>query len=273
MRDIGTAGNEIPSSVADFWDEAYQTFDPTRTVTGDLELPAGEPPVSGKCMLIVACGTGEHVIRACREGAQVTALDISRQAVENARSMAEHNGLSAQYVVADAGASGLEANALDVIWGSAVLHHLDHAPAAKEFFRILKPGGKVYMISEPTFFNPLLKFAYETAFGKGRTGRRRKFLFLERRGDDFEKPIEETDLDIWRQFFDVKASARNFMFVEKLGHVMTSNPKMHQRMARIDAFIQRLFPITRKFSYDYDFVFTKPADSSAAACSPESYRD
>lgn len=153
--------------VAEFWDDIYSVFDPTVPVSGALELPPGAPRLAGKSVLIVACGTGVEVVRACREAASVTAIDISQKAIDNARAMVAHNGLSASFVVADAGHSGLPAESFDVIWGSAVLHHLEHAEVTREFFRILKPGGIVYMIAEPTFFNPVLKFAYETAFGKG----------------------------------------------------------------------------------------------------------
>ena len=192
-------------AVAGFWDDIYRDFDPTAPVKGRLELPPNAEPLEGRKILIVACGTGIQVVRACREAADVTAIDISPNAIANARAIVEYNGLSARYVVADAANSGLNSETFDVIWGSAVLHHLPHNEVAREFARILKPNGVVYMLSEPTFFNPLLKLAYEVAFGKGRTGRRRKFLFFTRRGDEFEKPIERIDLEPWQRSFSVAA--------------------------------------------------------------------
>ncbi|MFM9829163.1 MAG: class I SAM-dependent methyltransferase [Sphingomonas sp.] len=243
--------------VAEFWDEMYAAFDPTATVSGALELPDDAPRLGGKSILIVACGTGAEVVRACREAAAVTAIDISQKAVENARAMVAHNGQSAEFVVADAGQSGLPSGSFDVIWGSAVLHHLEHAAVAREFARLLKPDGVVYMIAEPTFFNPLLKFAYETAFGRGRVGRRRRFLIFVRKGDEFEKPIEHSDLALWQDGFHVATRSRNFMFIEKIGHVLSPNRKVHNVFSAFDRGLTRLLPPLKRYGYEHDIILRK----------------
>ena len=244
-------------AVASFWDNFYRDFNPTTPVERDLELPPGALPLSGCNILIVACGTGADVVRACRQAREVTAIDISSKAVENARAIAEHNNCYARYVVADAGRSGLEAASFDVIWGTAVLHHLMHEEVASEFARILKPGGTVYMLSEPTFFNPLLKLAYEFAFGKGRHGRKRQFLIFRRRGDDFEKPIEESDLEHWRHDFKINARPRGFMFFEKIGHVLSRSASAGRLFAQMDKGLLAAFPGLKKYSYEFDFIFVK----------------
>lgn len=245
------------AEVAHFWDGVYQKFDPTAKVEGALELPQGAPRLDGLQILIVACGTGEHVIRACREAKKVTAIDISPKAVANARAIAEYNGYDANYVIADAGRSGLPENAFDVIWGSAVLHHLKHEEVAREFARILRPDGVIYMLSEPTFFNPLLRWSYRLAFGKGRHGRRRKFLFFTRSGDEFEKPIEAGDLDFWRRDFKITAIPRGFMFLEKAGHVLSHNPAICRIFMKMDRGLLKIFPALKNYSYEYDFIFEK----------------
>ena len=94
----------------------------------------------------------------------------------------------------------IEDKFFDIIWGSAVLHHLDHQKFSKEIVRILKPGGSVIFVDEPTFFNPIIKFAYETLYGKGLENRRRKFLFFTRTGDDLEKPIDSCDLFFYEKY-------------------------------------------------------------------------
>lgn len=244
--------------VAEFWDDIYAAFDPTCPVKGALELPEGVERLAGKSILIVACGTGGEVVRAAREAASVTAIDISEQAVANARAMIEYNGLQAQYYVGDAGRTGIPDGSFDIIWGSAVLHHLNHAEAAPEFLRLLKPGGRVVMVSEPTFFNPILRWAYETAFGKGRVGRRRKFLFLRRIGDDYEKPIDAHDLSYWSAHFEISKRPRGFMFIEKIGHVLSHRVSVRRAFARLDAAALRVFPTLKDHGYEYDFIFTKP---------------
>jgi ubiquinone/menaquinone biosynthesis C-methylase UbiE len=245
------------AAVAEFWDQMYLGFDHTAPAMGPIELPAEAQRLHGQHVLIVACGTGKEVVRACREAASTTAIDISQQAVDNARAMVHYNGLNASYVVADASQSGLPSESFDIIWGSAVLHHLKHDEVAAEFSRLLKPGGIVYMMSEPTFFNPLLRFGYETAFGKGRVGRRRKFLFFTRIGDEFEKPIDHADLAPWLKLFEVKKQSRGFMFVEKFGHVFSKNVSIRSAFKKIDEVAETIFPFLKNYGYEYNFTFTK----------------
>ena len=92
-------------------------------------------------LLIISCGTGEHVVRAARERANVVALDISPKAVKNAQEMMQLHGLQADYLVADAGNTGLPNQAFDIVWGNAVLHHLEHKKCSSEIARILTFGG------------------------------------------------------------------------------------------------------------------------------------
>ena len=247
--------------VAEFWDDMYARFDPSVPVEGALNLPAGAPRLEGKSVLIVACGTGYEVVRACREAASVTAIDISAKAVENAKAMVEHNGLHANYAVGDAGRSGLPSESFDVIWGSAVLHHLQHEEVAVEFARILKPGGVIYMMDEPTFFNPLLKFGYETAFGKGRVGRRRKFLGLTRYGDDFEKPIDHDDLEPWKKSFEIEKFSNGFMFFNKLGRVLSRNASVPKIFNWSDRAAVAVMPFLKRWGYEHDFTFRKKSQA------------
>lgn len=255
-------------SVVEFWDNVYQAFDCTVPVSGELELPLGFGPICNKDVLIIACGTGEHVIRACRAGAKVTALDISPRAVENALAMAKHNGFDIKTVIADGAATELPDGSFDVIWGSAVLHHLDHDRAASEFARLLRSEGKVAMVSEPTFFNPLLRFAYQTAFGEGREGRRRSAFFglLTRIGDDYEKPIEQADLVPWtRHFKKVELYPRGFLFFSKLGQVLPCGLPVKKFFLRLDGAVIGIIPSITRWSYEYDFVFSMDASRTGTA--------
>ena len=223
---------------------------------GDLYLSDENPGLCKKDILIVACGTGEHVVRAARAGARVCAVDISSQAVENARMMISANKLDARFVVADACNTGLPDQSFDIIWGSAVLHHLEHERAVAELCRLIRPNGVVLFVSEPTFYNPVLKWAYETAFGRGRNGRRRKFLFFRRRGDDFEKPIERREIELYKNTFFVREVPHGFMFLGKLAHVTSKSASVHNAFRIIDNLILKCFPCLIKYSYEYDFIFS-----------------
>ena len=109
-----------------FWDKKYSTFDASEKVEGDLFLANKNIDLKNKKILIVAVGTGKEVVRAARMGAEVYGIDISSNAAKNAEEMLKANNLSGSMKVGDGAATNFENNFFDVIWGSAVLHHLDH---------------------------------------------------------------------------------------------------------------------------------------------------
>tara|TARA_B000000460_G_C21439934_1_gene358984 strand:- start:562 stop:924 length:363 start_codon:yes stop_codon:yes gene_type:complete len=117
----------------------------------------------------------------------------------------------------------------------------------------------VFFVEEPTFFNPILKFAYEFCFGKGRDGRRKKFLFIERGGDEFEKPIDTNDLVEWSEYFHIDKQPQNLMFFEKISHVVSfisHNGRIHKLLRGFDYYLLKLFPALKKYGYEYNFIMT-----------------
>ena len=242
--------------VAQFWDEKYAIFNVDEEVDGDLNLVDQDIDLKDKKILIVAVGTGKEVVRAARMGADVYGIDISSKAVKNARAMLQLNSLDGTIIVGDGAETAFESGFFDMVWGSAVLHHLDHEKFSKELDRILADDGVAIWTDEPTFFNPLLKFAYETLFGKGRIGRRKKVLFFTRRGDELEKPIEQLDLAYYEDVFVINKVPCEFMFIEKISHVVfPGNGKMYELFGKIDSFLVTCFPGLEKYSYEYHFVY------------------
>jgi SAM-dependent methyltransferase len=101
-------------------------------------------PVKGKKVLVYGCGTDDAPgFFACR-GAQVTAIDISPVSVAvQAKILAQLGSSSCEARVSDAQHTPFPDSSFDLIYGNAILHHLDTESAAREIFRLLKPGGTV----------------------------------------------------------------------------------------------------------------------------------
>ena len=125
-----------------FWDEKYSTFDASEKVEGDLFLANKNIDLKNKKILIVAVGTGKEVVRAARMGAEVYGVDISSNAAKNAEEMLKANNLTGTMKVGDGAATNFENNFFDVIWGSAVLHHLDHQKFSEELNRTISYGER-----------------------------------------------------------------------------------------------------------------------------------
>ena len=58
----------------------------------------------------------------------------------------------------------------DVIFGKAILHHLDAEVGAGDLYRVLKPGGKA-LFTEPMGMNPLLNFVRDHVWYPKKTPR------------------------------------------------------------------------------------------------------
>lgn len=110
---------------------------------------------NGKKILDYGCGTGTNSIKLASYGANVVGIDISSLRIAKAKKTAEKTGLNVQFIEGDAECTNFEDCAFDIVIGGAILHHLNLDAAAKEIYRILKPGAKAVFI-EPLGMNPFI---------------------------------------------------------------------------------------------------------------------
>jgi ubiquinone/menaquinone biosynthesis C-methylase UbiE len=102
-------------------------------------------------VLELGCGSGLFTAAIANTGANLVAIDISpellQEAVVNVKAanvtFRQENACDLKF--ADA--------SFDAVIGSSVLHHLDLARALAEIYRVLKPGGFV-TFTEPNMMNP-----------------------------------------------------------------------------------------------------------------------
>jgi len=126
--------------------------------------------LDGKRALDYGCGHGMAAVVLARAGAEVTAFDLSPGYVAEAQDRLRANEVHGKCVAADAECLPFSDGAFDVVWGNAILHHVDLARAGRELFRVMSPGG-VAVFCEPWGGNPALAFArlYLPYPGKDRT--------------------------------------------------------------------------------------------------------
>jgi SAM-dependent methyltransferase len=144
----------------------------------------------GKHVLEYGCGLGHVSALLVRSGAHVTTFDLSRRSVQVASQRVSLNNSCELAATVAAGESLPFADAsFDIIFGKAILHHLDVGLAADDLYRVLKPGGRA-VFTEPMGMNPLLNFVRDHVWYPKKTPR----------GAD--RPLNYQEIHAWGQRFN-----------------------------------------------------------------------
>ncbi len=97
--------------------------------------------VRGKRVLDFGCGAGENTVLLALRGAGTIGIDLSPELIALAEKRCRLHGVKADLRVASCHETGLADHSFDVVFGIAILHHLDLALSLKEAARLLKPNG------------------------------------------------------------------------------------------------------------------------------------
>jgi SAM-dependent methyltransferase len=144
--------------------------------------------LDGRRVLDYGCGHGMAAVVLARQGAKVTAFDLSPGYLDEARMRARANGTAIDWVQANGERLPFADESFDRIWGNAVLHHLDLARAASELRRVLHPDG-IAVFCEPWGENPVLSWA------------RRRLPYPGKQRTPDEQPLCRRHLRLLRQVF------------------------------------------------------------------------
>ncbi len=86
----------------------------------------------------------------------LTCINISEKELEKGKHIALKKDFKINHYLMDANNLTFEDNSFDIVFGGAILHHLDIEKAIHHIHRVLKPGGKIVFL-EPLNMNPLYK--------------------------------------------------------------------------------------------------------------------
>ncbi len=189
-------------------------------------------PLTGLKVLDFGCGHGMAAVVLARQGARVTAFDLSQGYLAEAEQRALANGVTAAFVQADGERLPFADAAFDRVWGNAILHHLEPRTAASELRRVLKPGG-VAVFCEPWGGNPLLAFARRHLHYPGK----------ERTPD--EEPLRRHQVERLRAVFP-DLHVEGFQCVSMLRRVLRPGPVVGA-LERCDAVLLKRVPILQHF--------------------------
>lgn len=142
---------------AAFTADTFPEFRYALSQLGDLQ---------GKSLLDAGCGPGESSIYFAKQGAIVTAVDISSGMLKVAQRLADNFEVSEdmlRFVQMSVERLDFADESFDLIFGSNIVHHCDIKKASIEFSRVLKPGG-VAVFVDPLGYNPVIQIYRRMAF-------------------------------------------------------------------------------------------------------------
>jgi ubiquinone/menaquinone biosynthesis C-methylase UbiE len=122
-------------------------------IRSKLAKALGEPPGRYRRMVEIGAGTGYFTLNLLRAGIvdEAIATDISPGMLKVLDASAARLGLAVTTVCADAEELPFEDDSVDLVLGHAVLHHVPHLELAlAEFARVLRPGGTLVFMGEPS---------------------------------------------------------------------------------------------------------------------------
>jgi ubiquinone/menaquinone biosynthesis C-methylase UbiE len=204
----------------------------------------------GAKILDYGCGDGAYgaLHAATRDDLDITAIDLSPIAIEQAAGRAREAGVAERidFRVMNAEQLELPDDEFDYVVGLGVLHHLDLAASLREIRRVLKPdGGGVFV--EPMGHNPFINLY------RNRTP--------DQRTSD-EHPLLVSDLDaIARSFRSCEASY--FHLLGLLALPLAGTRYMSRALRRLDALDQVVFrglPYLQRHAWMVGLSVTGPVD-------------
>lgn len=155
--------------------EATLTPDVTLRVTPDTFARYARPPadtaypleycyhllgdISGMRVVDFGCGSGANTALLAGRGAHVWAIDISEDLLRLGERRLTISGRAggATFIAGSAHDLPFPDESIDVVFGIAILHHLDLDLVSREVLRVLKPGGRA-IFQEPVRNSPLIRF-------------------------------------------------------------------------------------------------------------------
>lgn len=195
-------------------------------------------------LVLLGCGVSKEAYYLRNNGAIVHGIDLSFNSLlasQLAANMHKYNDRT-HFIQSSVYNLGVHENSIDMVYGHAILHHLDLAVSMKEVHRVLKPGGEA-VFTEPLDENLLLKFTREHIPypGKQRV--------------EGEKAMRYRDFIKVEKMFS-RVEYHESELLSMIGRVWR-NDTVIDFLYKIDSVIFKLFPFTKRFSREVAVKFVK----------------
>lgn len=184
--------------------------------------------ISGKKILDAACGVGWASLYFARSGGIVYCFDISEKSIQVAKRFAMNNGLDHRIYAEVMPAEYLryDNEFFDFVFVNAAVHHCNIQRVSSEFYRVLKPGGKVAII-EDYGYHPFLNIY--------------RYLTPTRR-TPHEKALKREDVELFIKRFSCVE-----MEYYQLLDILDRSWFLKRFLNRLDEILLKMFPPLKKY--------------------------
>ncbi len=193
--------------------------------------------VRDKWIVDFGCGSGGNSVLLAGRGAHVTGVDISEDLIRIARRRMAVNarGDGASFVVGSAHDLPFPSASVDIVFGIAVLHHLDLRLVSREVHRVLKPGGRA-IFQEPVRNSAVVRFV--------------RALIPYRAPDisPYERPLTDRELSGFAEPFSAMRSRAFTLPHVAVGQMLPWTKRRVQWLYRTDAALLTRFPALRYYA-------------------------
>ena len=101
----------------------------------------------GRSVLEIGCGVGLDSFVIANNGLDLTAVDLTKVAVETAQGRFHRKGIAGRFSLSDACNLPFGDDVFDYVYSFGVLHHVANTPRSLgEALRVLKPGGEALIM-------------------------------------------------------------------------------------------------------------------------------
>lgn len=231
----GAAEHESSDAIYELPRVAYRWFE------GQVK-----PRAKGAQVLEFGCGDSSYAVKLNQWGGNVTAIDISDEAIEETRKAVTEAGFLNATTLLRMNAEDLEFpdESFDLVIGRAILHHLDLEKSYAAIARVLKPGGAAIFL-EPLAHNVLINLY-------------RHFTPHLRTED--EHPLKMREVRAARAHFD--AVETKFFTLTSMGALVAAKaPKLFEPLKngldKVDAGLFRVAPFAGRWAWTTGMVMKK----------------
>jgi 2-polyprenyl-3-methyl-5-hydroxy-6-metoxy-1,4-benzoquinol methylase len=227
-----------------------------------------EKGIKGKKFLEIGCGFGEFSVYMAKQGAVVTASDLSSGMLDVAKRLAAKHGVAIETCKCPSDETPFADRSFDIVYCGNLLHHVSVEKTTREIFRVLKPGG-VFVSQDPIAYNPVIN-VYRKMANKVRT--------------EDEHPLGGKDIKLMKKFFPDSSFKTFWLFTLAIflkfylvdgihpnderywKKIITDYERLtplYSKLEKIDKLFLAIFPFLKWFCWNGVFIGTKEQASDA----------